>query len=168
MKRIRSLMATDTLRYTGAVVASRIPPFLFLPVYASLLPPEDLGLYLTAMILVDLVQTLSSIGMVQALFRFFPKAAGQSERKAMLGTALMTGAAGGALIFALFMGAFSLPAARESLEATRGMGLRAFVLALIAGGFINMMSILTAYVWAERRTKVFLAAMGTGAVLETG
>lgn len=167
MKKIRSRMATDTLRYTGAVVASRIPPFLFLPVYASVLQPEDLGLYLTAMILVDLVQTLSSIGMVQALFRFFPKAAGQSERKAMLGTALMTGGAGGALISALFMGAFCLPAVRESLEATRGLSLRAFVLALTAGGFINMMSILTAYVWAERRTKVFLAAMGAGAVLET-
>lgn len=166
MSLLRRRLASDTVRYTGSLVASRIPAFLFLPVFASALTPEDMGLYLTALLLVDLIQSVSSLGMVQALFRFFPQAKGPEERRLMLGTALLTGAAGWAAACALVGGAFLWPGARASLEAFRGFSPDALLLILLSAGFINVISILTAYAWAEKRSRSYLAALVAGAALE--
>lgn len=152
--------------YTGGIVIGRIPPFLFLPVFAAVLSPETLGLYLTVLILADLVQTVSGLGMVQALGRFFPLAKGALERKELLGTALWTALAGAALMCGLALAAFLWPALRDSLEAARGLDMASFLLALGAGAVVNLVSLLIAYVRAEQRAGVFFAALSAGAVLE--
>lgn len=152
--------------YTGGIVLSRIPPFLFLPVFAAVLAPETLGLYLTVLILADMVQTVSGLGMVQALGRFFPLARGRGERRDLMGTALWTGVAGAALVCGLCLAAFLLPAVRDSLEAARGLDMASFLLALGAGAVVNMVSLLIAYVRAEQRAGVFFGALAAGAVLE--
>ena len=156
----------DTFGYTFAVVLARLPPFLFLPFFASALAPAALGHYLTAAILADLVQSLSSLGMVQALFRFFPKAEGPADRRALLGTALVTGIAGAGLTAGMFFIAYAIPTVRGALEAFRNLPPRPFALALLAGVFICLTSVLNASLWAQQRSRAFLAAFGGGAALE--
>lgn len=167
LTRLRSSrLAGDTFGYTFAIVLGRLPPFLFLPVFASALPPAALGHYLTAAILADLVQSLSTLGMVQALFRFFPKAEGQAERRAFMGTALCTGMAGAAATVTVFVSAYSIPAVRGTLEAFRNLPPAPFALALTAGVFIAITSILSASLWAQQRSRAYLIAFGGGAALE--
>ena len=152
--------------YTGGIVIGRIPPFLFLPVFATVLSPETLGLYLTVLILADLVQTVSGLGMVQALGRYFPLAKERAVRKELMGTALWTALAGAAIICGLALAAFLWPAFRDTLEAARGLDLPSLLLALGAGSIVNLVSLLIAYVRAEQRAGVFFASLSGGAALE--
>jgi O-antigen/teichoic acid export membrane protein len=167
LERLRSgSVAGNTLGYTAAIVLSRLPPFLFLPILAAALPPSELGHYLTALILADLVQGLSALGMVQALFRYFSKAEGAEDRKDLLGTALCLGIAGSTAFVAIFVSAYSVPFIRGSVEAFRNLPPGAFALALTAGVTISLTSILNASLWAEQRSRAFLLTMAGGAVLE--
>jgi O-antigen/teichoic acid export membrane protein len=165
-RRVSDLLANTALRYTSAVVLSRLPPFFYLPVFAARLPLAALGHYLTALILADLVQILCASGMGQALFRFFPLAEDTAARRALVGTAFFTGMASAAAACLVFACAYLWPGARASLEAFRNLPSACFALALLAGTCIGLTSILNSSLWAESRSRAYLIALGSGAALE--
>lgn len=160
-------LARDASAYVIALVLSRLPAFLFLPVYAAFLEPSELGRLVTAMLLVDLVQTLAGAGMVQALGRYIPVAATPEERKRMVGTALATAIAGCAAVTAAVAVAWSIEPLRESLEILGALEMQPLLLALFAGTLVNLGSLGMAYLRSEQRAFTFLAALSLGAALET-
>lgn len=159
-------LARDASAYVAALVLSRLPSFLFLPLYAAILEPAGLGRYVTAMLLVDLVQTLAGAGMVQALNRYLPSAATPEERRRMMGTALSAVLAACAAVGAAVAAAWSIPSVRGSLEILDALEARHMLLALAAGALICLNTLGSAYVRAEQRAFAYLGAMSLGAALE--
>lgn len=162
----RNRMASHAVAYASGLIISRVPPFLFMPLYATVLTPAELGLYVTAMIVIDLVQTVSGGGMVQALGRFFPMAKTPEERKRVLGTSLSAGMVGSALVCASAFLLYSVPPVRASLESFSAFDPLTFLLALGAGGFAGVNSLFIAYMRSDQRPYAFLKILSLGAAVE--
>ncbi len=152
-------LALDALTYTGAIALSRIPAFLFLPIFAAFLTPLQMGQYISAWLCIDLLQTLAGLGMVQALSRFFPLAQNSLHRKEIFSTAFFTSATGGiglSLLAGIF---FCIPSLRQLWNFLPTINNLQVTLILLAVNLTSTTSFLLVYLRAEQKALAFLCAL---------
>lgn len=158
----------DGILYSASLVLPRLPAFLLLPVYAARLSLAEMGVLATCWIFMELFQALASLGMRQAVGRFFPLADSLPKRRQVLTTALAVTFAGGAATALLSFLAFSLPALRARLEFFDSIDAKLLLLLLLASALGNLSNTLVVYFRAERRPWAFLLAGASGAAIEAG
>lgn len=95
-------LGKHSLVYGFGIVASKLAGFLMLPIYTRLLTPSDYGILELLTTTVDLIGTITSLGLASAVFKFRSEQETEERRDlvvstsqtALLALALVTSAAG--------------------------------------------------------------------------
>jgi O-antigen/teichoic acid export membrane protein len=97
------MLGRDTLIYGLGIVLSRAASFIMLPIYTRVLTPADYGTLQLLQLTVDVAGILLTAGFVSALYRYYFKTLVESERKAVVTTALVLFTAANAVGAALLL-----------------------------------------------------------------
>lgn len=84
----RSLVK-DSLVYALGVVLGRLAGFIMIPVYTRLFTPADYGVLETVSRLVDIFGLILSLGLAGALLRYYNTATADSDRRALISSAMI-------------------------------------------------------------------------------
>lgn len=115
---IRSI-GKHALVYGTGIAVNRLAGFIMLPIYTRFLSPADYGILELVTLTVDFIGTIASIGIANAVFKFYADAVDPEDQRRMIGTAEMTLVA--LALLACLAGQLASPTlGRTILEADRG------------------------------------------------
>jgi O-antigen/teichoic acid export membrane protein len=95
------LIVKNTAIYSISNILLRLTSFLLIPIYLKYLSSEEYGLLSTILVTVEFLAIIMTLGMREALIRFFHEYDENNQLGALMSTSLLISIMGGGLVYAI-------------------------------------------------------------------